>query len=249
MPIVAGASYLTAAVRVLRQHKIDEVAESLEFWSINHVWPSLIESFSSASADRTIEGLPRTVDAGVLPRLHAELTKVLQPAPSRIAEGLVCAYDRFYGPTIGKVLAFLDVRPAASTFAIVEHSVPRFQLYTPSHDPGDRVTILNFDEALNQVEKGLAFYEQASGKPVDELVLAGDGALVMDFGSLTHRLGPNVRVQVMDLRSPQNVEDKSLAPYAAEIGLAVKASNCAAGMVKEVSNASAVKSAADAPVF
>jgi hypothetical protein len=244
-PIVAGISYLTSAVRALRQHNVEEVAQSLEFWSINHVWPSLVGSFYSAWSGSIIEALKSKVDRTVLPRLAAELKMVLEPPRSRIAEGLVCAYDQFYGPTAGKVVGLLDLRNAASTFAIVDDAVLRFHTYTPLEDPGDRMTLPDLDEALDKAERALVFYQQSNGKPVEELLVAGTEALSIDFRALAHKLGPTLRVHMMDLPELRSVEKKSLAAYAAEIGLAVQASHCASKVVKELSNASAATSVVD----
>ena len=248
-PIVAGTSYLTSAVLGLRQNNVEEVAQSLEFWSINHVWPSLVNSFYSAWSGSIIEALKNKVDRRVLPRLYAELKMVLEPPPSRIAEGLVCAYDQFYSPAAGRVVGLLDLRHAASTFAIVEDAVLRFQTYTPLEDPGDQVILPDLDQVLEKAESAVVFYQQSSGKHVQELLLAGTGALSVDFATLAHKLGPTLRVHIMDLPELRSAEKNSLAAYAAEIGLAVQASHRASKVVKELSEANASTSVVDASVF
>jgi len=249
VPIVAGTWYLTSAVRALREHNIDEVAQSIEFWSINHIWPSLVSSFYSAWSGSIIDALKNNVDRGVLPRLHAELKMVLDPTPSRIAEGLVCAYHRFYNPAAGKVVGLLDLRSAASTFAIVEDAVLRFQTYTPLEERGEPVTLPEANEALEKARNALVFYQQSSGKHVEEVLLAGTGALSVDFGIFEHQFGPSLRVHIMDLPELRSVEKKSLAAYAAEIGLAVQASHCASKVVKGLAKQGAVMTAVDESVF
>jgi len=222
-PLATGGLYLGSAVQGLRALEIESDAEALEFWGHKQVWSTIVKSFNSLWAAQTIDSLKRGIDAEVLPRLNAAVSPLFQPSPSLIAEGLICAYDHFYGPSQGKTLGFLDLRPSSATFTIIDQKAPRLQVCTLTPSKDRQQSSFDLFKAADEVQSCLAFFRKSDGEPIEELFLAGYDAMDADFKPFVQKLGPRVRIHRMDFPAQGSVErEKNIAKYAAEIGLAVK---------------------------